>query len=86
MIVEYTRHKIDEGRHGSFEADYQSAVASLLASSHCLAYELSHCTEDQNHYALRIEWGFRTRPSEGVPLQRGIQDILLCGATVCKGH
>jgi quinol monooxygenase YgiN len=35
-----------------------------------LAYEFSHCTEDPNHYVLRIEWdseeghlkGFRTSP------------------------
>ena len=70
MIVEYTRYKIDENRHTTFESDYKKAVASLEASSHCLAYELSHCTEDPNHYVLRIEWdseeghlkGFRSSP------------------------
>lgn len=70
MIVEYTRYKIDENRHGTFEADYKRAVVSLGASSHCLAYELSHCAEDPNHYVLRIEWdseeehlrGFRSSP------------------------
>ena len=70
MIVEYTRYKIDESRHATFETDYKRAVASLAASSHCLAYELSHCTEDANYYVLRIEWdseeghlkGFRSSP------------------------
>jgi hemoglobin len=70
MMVEYTRYKIDEARREAFEAGYKRAVASLEASSHCLAYELSHCTEDAGRYILRIEWdseqghlkGFRTSP------------------------
>jgi quinol monooxygenase YgiN len=56
MIVEYTRYKIDEQRRASFEKAYKKAVESLAASSHCLAYELSHCTEGPEHYILRIEW------------------------------
>jgi len=68
MIVEYTRYKIDEQRRGTFEKDYKKAEESLKASGHCLAYELSHCTEDPAYYVLRIEWdseeghlkGFRT--------------------------
>jgi quinol monooxygenase YgiN len=70
MIVEYTRYKIDEQRRGTFENDYKKAAESLKASSHCLAYELSHCTEDPAYYVLRIEWdseeghlkGFRSSP------------------------
>ena len=70
MIVEYTRYKMDENRRATFESDYKKAVISLEASSHCLACELSHCTEDSNHYVLRIEWdseeghlkGFRSSP------------------------
>ncbi len=50
MIVEYTRYKIEEGRRKSFEENYQKAANALRASSHCLAYELSHCTEDLNYY------------------------------------
>ena len=46
MIVEYTRYKIDEQRRATFEKVYKKAVESLGASSHCLAYEFSHCTED----------------------------------------
>jgi quinol monooxygenase YgiN len=70
MIVEYTRYKIDPERYDRFEKAYKSAAESLGASSHCLAYELSHCTEDPDYYTLRIEWdseeghlkGFRTSP------------------------
>ncbi len=56
MIVEYTRYKIDEQRRGTLEKDYKKAGESLKASCHCLAYELSHCTEDPAYYVLRIEW------------------------------
>jgi quinol monooxygenase YgiN len=70
MIVEYTRYKIDEQRRSAFEKAYKEAGAPLEASSHCLAYELSHCAEDPEHYILRIEWdseeghlkGFRASP------------------------
>jgi len=70
MIVEYTRYKINEERQALFERAYEKAGEALKASSHCLGYELSHCTEDPNYYALRIEWdseeghlkGFRTSP------------------------
>jgi quinol monooxygenase YgiN len=70
MIAEYTRYKIDEQRRSAFEKAYKKAGESLEASTHCLAYELSHCTEDPDHYILRIEWdsedghlkGFRTSP------------------------
>lgn len=70
MIVEYTRYKIDEQRLATFEKAHKKAVESLGASSHCLAYEFSHCTEGPNHYVLRIEWdseeghlkGFRSSP------------------------
>ena len=70
MIVEYTRYKIDAKRGETFEGDYKRAGASLEASSHCLAYQLSHCTEDLDYYVLRIEWdsedvhlkGFRSSP------------------------
>ena len=70
MIVEYTRYKIDEPRRDAFEKGYANAMRSLTASSHCLAYELSRCTESPEHYILRIEWeseeghlkGFRSSP------------------------
>lgn len=70
MIVEYARYKIDEARRAAFEKDYAEAAKSLHASEHCLAYELSQCTEDPGYYILRMEWdsetghlkGFRSRP------------------------
>jgi len=70
MIVEYTRYEIDEQRRGAFEKAYKKAVEPLAASSRCLAYELSHCTEVPEYYVLRIEWdseeghlrGFRSSP------------------------
>jgi quinol monooxygenase YgiN len=70
MIVEYTRYKINSTRRETFEMAYKKAVDSLEASTHSLAYELSHCTEDPDRYILRIEWdseeghlkGFRSSP------------------------
>jgi len=70
MIVEYTRYKIDEARRKTFEKEYAEAAKSLQASKHCLAYELSQCTEDPSYYTLRLEWdseeghlkGFRSSP------------------------
>ena len=56
MIVEYTRYKIDEGRRTAFEHAYETAQEALQASSVCLGYELSHCTEAPEYYVLRIEW------------------------------
>ena len=70
MIVEYIRYNVDGGRGTDFEAAYGMAKASLDASPHCLAYELSRCSEEPARYMLRIEWdsaeghmqGFRTSP------------------------
>lgn len=77
MIVEYIRYKLneppsesDEGIAGAFEAAYRDAAASLVASPHCLGYELTRCVEEPNRYILRIEWdsveghltGFRRAP------------------------
>lgn len=70
MIVEYTRYKIDEKRRALFERVYEKAGEALGSSSHCLCYELPHCTENPENYILRIEWdsekghlkGFRTSP------------------------
>ena len=54
MIVE--RYKIAEDRREAFEQAYGQAQASLQASPYGLAYELSHCVEEPDHYILRIEW------------------------------
>lgn len=71
MILEYIRYKLSAPESGGeFESAYRKAAASLDASPHCLAYELSHCTEEPDRYILRIEWdstdghlkGFRRAP------------------------
>ena len=70
MVVEYTRYKINEPRRSAFETAYAKAASSLIASRYCLAYEFSHCSENPEHYVLRIEWdseeghlkGFRSSP------------------------
>jgi hemoglobin len=70
LIVEYIRYTIPAERHAAFEAAYDAAQASLVASPECLRYELSRCTEEPTSYVLRIEWtslqghmsGFRTGP------------------------
>ena len=70
MIVEYTRYLISPDRRQSFINAYEQAAGYLSSSLHCLAYELSHCVEEQDKYVLRIEWrstqdrleGFRKEP------------------------
>lgn len=80
MVVEYIRYKLaataqqaTEGDLTNFEAAYGVAAASLDASPHCIAYELSRCVEDPDRFILRIEWdsidghiaGFRRAPEFG---------------------
>jgi quinol monooxygenase YgiN len=68
MIVEYIRYEIPDAE--PFLRGYQAARAALDASPHCLAYELSRCTEEPAAFILRIEWdsieghlqGFRKSP------------------------
>ena len=71
MVVEYTRYRISKDRQPAFEQAYQSAQQYLQASPHCISYEMSHCTEEQEPYVLGIEWvsaeehlqGFRKEPN-----------------------
>ena len=56
MIVEYTRYKITDERREQFLQAYEKAAEYLKSSPACLAYELSHCSEEPAHYILRIEW------------------------------
>jgi quinol monooxygenase YgiN len=70
MIIEYIRYKIESKRRKEFEDAYEKAGKSLMASSHCIQFELSNCVEEPDSYILRIEWdsqdghlkGFRTSP------------------------
>jgi len=56
MIVEYIRYSIAEDRREAFENAYAEAQTSLQASSHCLGWERTRCSEDLTQYILRIEW------------------------------
>lgn len=68
MIVEYIRYEIADAE--AFERAYEIARSALDASPHCLAYELSRCTEEPTSFIVRIEWdspdghlqGFRRSP------------------------
>jgi len=80
MILEYIRYRIPADRAVGFVAAYDEAQASLQASSHCLGYELSRCTEDPEQFILRSRWdsatghlqGFRASP-EFQPFLRAIR-------------
>jgi quinol monooxygenase YgiN len=75
MIVEYIRYEVTDP--DGFVNAYQQARSALDASSHCLGYELSRCTEEPAWFMLRIEWdsahghlqGFRKSPLFGPFLQ-----------------
>ena len=56
MIVEYIRYRLPGERRPEFEQAYALAAEPLMASPHCLAYELTRCTEEPTCYVLRIEW------------------------------
>ena len=68
MIVEYIRYEVADAE--ALERAYEAARTALDASPHCLAYELSRCTEAPGSCILRIEWdssdghlqGFRRSP------------------------
>ena len=68
MIVEYIRYEVSDAE--SLVRAYETARASLDASPHCLAHELSRCSEAPKSFILRIEWdsseghlqGFRKSP------------------------
>ena len=68
MIVEYIRYEMPPGEADALVGAYETAAKSLQASSHCLGYELSRCSESAETFILRILWdsadghlkGFRT--------------------------
>jgi quinol monooxygenase YgiN len=70
MIVEYIRYEMPEHQGDTLVHAYEAACQSLRASSHCLGYELTRCTEAKDTLVLRILWdsadghleGFRTSP------------------------
>ncbi|MDF3069369.1 MAG: antibiotic biosynthesis monooxygenase [Polyangiaceae bacterium] len=68
MIVEYIRYEVSDAE--ALVRAYESGRSALDASPHCLAYELSRCTEEPKSVVVRIEWdsaeghlqGFRKSP------------------------
>lgn len=68
MIVEYIRYQLKTHTAAELIAAYGEASEFLRASPHCLAYELTACSEDPAALVVRIEWtdadghikGFRT--------------------------
>jgi quinol monooxygenase YgiN len=68
MIVEYIRYEVEDA--AALTQAYEEARRTLDASPHCLAYELSRCSEEPTWLMLRIEWdsleghmqGFRKSP------------------------
>lgn len=63
MIVEYIRYEVEDA--AALVQAYEAARRSLDASPHCLAYELSHCTEEPRSLILRIEWDSNEGHLEG---------------------
>jgi hemoglobin len=75
MIVEYTRYRIAEDRGESFVAAYEKAAKYLSSSPACLAWELTHCTEEADRYILRIEWKSIEDHLQGFRKQGGFQEF-----------
>ncbi len=56
MLLEYIRYKIS-GEHAQLFVDaYALAATELDKSAHCIGYDLSRCSEDQESFILRIQW------------------------------
>jgi quinol monooxygenase YgiN len=71
VIVEYIRYDVTDP--AAFLGAYEQARTALDVSPHCLAYELTRCSEEPSAFILRIEWdsasghlqGFRKSPEFG---------------------
>ena len=75
MIVEYTRYKISEDRREAFVKAYEKAAEYLASSPACLAYELTHCTEEPDRYILRIEWKSTEEHLQGFRKETGFKEF-----------
>jgi quinol monooxygenase YgiN len=83
MVVEYIRYKVSSGEADSVIKAYEVAGKYLQASSHCLGFELTQCSESPETFVLRIVWdstdghikGFRTSPEFG-PFFRAVQPLV----------
>jgi len=73
VIVEYLRYTVAADQAAQFEEAYEKAAAQLLASPHCLGYDVARCSEEPTSYIVRIHWdsaeghieGFRKSPEFG---------------------
>ena len=43
MVVEYIRYNVADEQGNAFESAYEQAASALIASPHCLRYELARC-------------------------------------------
>lgn len=70
MIVEYIRYTIPDDRAEQFVRAYEQAAEPLLASPHCLGYDVARCVDEPDSFIVRIHWdsaaghldGFRKGP------------------------
>jgi len=70
VVVEYIRYRIAPEQTDAFVQAYTAAGVPLLASPNCLSYEVSRCSEEPDHFIVRIVWdsadghlsGFRKSP------------------------
>ena len=70
MVVEYIRYNVADEQRNAFESAYEQAASALIASPHCLRYELARSVDEPTSFILRIEWdsvdghlqGFRRSP------------------------
>src|SRR5262249_3615071 len=77
MIIEYIRYRLPSERCIEFGRAYGLAGEPLLASPHCLTYELTRCTEDSTSYLCGADRvGFGRRASAGVPREPGVPRLL----------
>jgi quinol monooxygenase YgiN len=73
VIVEYLRYTVAADQAAQFEEAYEKAAEHLLASPHCLGYDVARCSEEPTSYIVRIHWdsaeghieGFRKSPQFG---------------------
>ena len=54
--VEIIRYSISEDQRRGFEEAYQKAGEVLKNSAYCLGYEVTHGTDEPQHYIVRIHW------------------------------
>jgi quinol monooxygenase YgiN len=56
MIVEYIRYTVPSTQTADFEQAYDEAATHLLASPHCLGYDVARCVDEPDTYIVRIHW------------------------------